>query len=385
LQRATSDGASTTFAFDDAGRRLSQSGSSPRTYAYDAAGRLTSVGSATWTYDGEGLRRSATDATATTARFTWVTVEDQPMLLSDGTSRFIYGPDGMPLAQIAEDGATEWFHIDQAGSVSALTDDAGTVVATFAFDAYGLPTARTGAATTRLGFQGGYTDADSGLQYLLARVYDPGTGQFLTVDPAVMQTQQPYAFASGDPITFGDPTGLDTVLAGHGRWSYTDGFTTVPEGTTVIFHTPPGWGIEDNYGNTVEQGGHGAYEQRYGPYSLIPNYILSAPDGLNVEKTSTTVSSPTPLGQLLKPRQGDVHWAACRVYRESSAGAAAANAGSPSFDPWVDDHVRVARNSTYDPFAWTVDSAVIFGEVGRHGALPPPPIRADPGYQLGEA
>jgi hypothetical protein len=47
-----------------------------------------------------------------------------------------------------------------------------------------------------------------------ARYYDPTTGQFLTVDPLVVQTGQPYSYTAGDPINDVDPTG-DGPLLGH--------------------------------------------------------------------------------------------------------------------------------------------------------------------------
>jgi RHS repeat-associated protein len=40
------------------------------------------------------------------------------------------------------------------------------------------------------------------------RYYDPATGQFLNVDPAVDQTEAPYAYVDGDPVDNADPTGL---------------------------------------------------------------------------------------------------------------------------------------------------------------------------------
>ena len=48
------------------------------------------------------------------------------------------------------------------------------------------------AGTTFIGFQGAFTDP-SGLIYLVNRYYDPSTYQFLSVDPAVATTGQPYA------------------------------------------------------------------------------------------------------------------------------------------------------------------------------------------------
>ena len=51
-------------------------------------------------------------------------------------------------------------------------------------------------------------DPNTGLIYLRARYYDPTTGQFLSVDPLVAETGQPYSYANDDPINETDPTGL---------------------------------------------------------------------------------------------------------------------------------------------------------------------------------
>ena len=42
---------------------------------------------------------------------------------------------------------------------------------------------------------------------VLARYYDPATGQFLTVDPKVATTLSPYGYVSGNPINETDPAG----------------------------------------------------------------------------------------------------------------------------------------------------------------------------------
>ncbi|HUC14776.1 MAG TPA: RHS repeat-associated core domain-containing protein [Acidimicrobiales bacterium] len=42
----------------------------------------------------------------------------------------------------------------------------------------------------------------------VARWYDPGTGQFMSVDPDLAETDQPYAYAADDPVNEGDPSGL---------------------------------------------------------------------------------------------------------------------------------------------------------------------------------
>jgi RHS repeat-associated protein len=57
-------------------------------------------------------------------------------------------------------------------------------------------------------YAGQYRDDESGLYYLRARYYDPGTAQFLTVDPAVATTAQPYGYVGDNPVNATDPTGM---------------------------------------------------------------------------------------------------------------------------------------------------------------------------------
>jgi hypothetical protein len=44
--------------------------------------------------------------------------------------------------------------------------------------------------------------------FIINRYYDPTTDQFLSVDPKVSQTDQPYAFAGDSPLNATDPLGL---------------------------------------------------------------------------------------------------------------------------------------------------------------------------------
>ena len=53
-----------------------------------------------------------------------------------------------------------------------------------------------------------YTEA-SGLIYLIDRYYDPVTGEFVSVDPDLATTGQPYAYTAGDPLNASDPDGLN--------------------------------------------------------------------------------------------------------------------------------------------------------------------------------
>lgn len=108
----------------------------------------------------------------------------------------------------------EYFHTDLLGSVRLVTDETGNAVATTTFDEYGTPASHTGTQPA-IGFTGAWTDAATGLVHLRARDYDPATGQFLTVDPLVDETRQPYAYVGNNPLQLTDPSGLAALSDGE--------------------------------------------------------------------------------------------------------------------------------------------------------------------------
>jgi RHS repeat-associated protein len=186
------------------------------TYSYNQAGNLTAVKRAkegevpgideAFAYDGTGLMSSRTLGEST-SHLTWDVNGALPLLLSDGQTSYIYGPSGLPIEQIDAEEAPTYYHHDQLGSTRMLTDAAGEPTAKFSYRAYGGLEASSGSQTTPLGYAGQYTLAQSGLQYLRARVYDPITAQFLTRDPLEEVTQEPYAYVYDNPLNGADPSG----------------------------------------------------------------------------------------------------------------------------------------------------------------------------------
>ncbi|WSJ43475.1 RHS repeat-associated core domain-containing protein [Streptomyces sp. NBC_01317] len=62
------------------------------------------------------------------------------------------------------------------------------------------------------GFLGKPTDRTTGLTHIGAREYDPGIGQFISVDP-ILDGNNPlslngYSYANNSPVTPSDPSGL---------------------------------------------------------------------------------------------------------------------------------------------------------------------------------
>lgn len=214
-------GPATSFSYDANGSRTNRTVAAAdpapaqsTAYGYDAALNLAAVTlpgdtspTVSYTSNGDGLRQSRTQA-STTSDFLWSTVGGLPLLLDDGTTTYIYGASSTPIAQVESSGSTSYLFGDLIGSVRLITDNSGAVVGTSEYDTYGNRTDHTGIADSLVGYTGNWTEPNTGLVYLRARDYDPGTGQFLTTDPLADHTRQPYAYSSNDPLLLTDPTGL---------------------------------------------------------------------------------------------------------------------------------------------------------------------------------
>jgi RHS repeat-associated protein len=214
---------SRTFTYDANGARSSftvpRVGRSPAittTYRYTGDGQLADVtepyvSTISYTVDGDSLRQSRTRS-GTTRQWLWDTSTSLPRLLGDGSTSYVYGPGLTPIEQISDDdGTATTLHPDAHGSVRLITDSSGAVVGTSQYDPYGRRVQHSGTADSAMGYTGQWTDPSTGLLYLRARDYDPSTGQFLTVDPALDQTHQPYTYADNNPLTLTDPSGLSAT------------------------------------------------------------------------------------------------------------------------------------------------------------------------------
>ena len=110
-----------------------------------------------------------------------------------------------------------------------LTDKAGALAAAYRYDAFGNTSVQdyigniTGNKKitenyTRnpYTYNGEYTDASTGNQYLRARYYSPETGNFFTEDSYLGSLLEPlernlYTYAENDPVNYRDPSGHGIV------------------------------------------------------------------------------------------------------------------------------------------------------------------------------
>lgn len=213
------EGPTAKYTYNEDGQRTKsepKSGEPAANYSYNQAGNLTGIeqekGSVepeikdSYTYDGNNLLQSQT-IKSTKANLTWDTAEPIPILLEDETNNYIYGPENLPIEQIPKTGETLYLHHDQQGSTRLLTNTKGETEASYTYTPYGALEANTGTATTPLRYDAQYTSTDTGLIYLRTRWYDPNTAQFFSVDSALDETSEPYAYVTDDPENGSDPAG----------------------------------------------------------------------------------------------------------------------------------------------------------------------------------
>ncbi|MEV5494716.1 polymorphic toxin-type HINT domain-containing protein [Nonomuraea fuscirosea] len=238
-------GAVTAYEWDAAGNRIK---AGDKSFTYDERNRLISGDGTDYTYTPRGTMATSTKAGATTQ----YTFDAFDRLIADGESlyaydsldrlasrisgaakqTFAYSGLGNDLAAISDSsGAVQATYARGPGgtllglkegenpAVAALSDLHGDLVATFtdslqsstAYDPFGTITDQTGPETT-LGYQGGYTDPDTGKVNMHARWYQPGAGAFIsrdswTLDPTPSVQANRYTYANASQLTGTDPTG----------------------------------------------------------------------------------------------------------------------------------------------------------------------------------
>lgn len=234
LVKTETNGKTQTYAYDKTGNTTSRpSGAGQQTLAWNAEGKLarTSEGlfQTDYLYDANGellIRRAKGDGDtvlylgATEVR---LTAKDTIKTLSG--SRYYTANSQTIAIRTATPGTSarlSFLAADHHGTAS-LTLDATTFAATKRYTApFG---ASRGEKTTNWpddkAFLGKPADTATGLTHIGAREYDPGIGQFISVDPLLVpdkhQSLNGYAYANNSPATFSDPTGLDFCGDDHCR------------------------------------------------------------------------------------------------------------------------------------------------------------------------
>ena len=216
-------------------------------FRIDVHGYFASNDTITFDYDPNGLRTTKTGTHTGTTNYTWDQSGGLPLLLTEthngNPTHIIYGPAG-PIAELTDTETVAWYHHDNIGSTRLVTDNSGDPIGTYTYEPYGTLTDSTGTHEPILGYAGEYTDQETGLIYLRARYYDPTTAQYLTRDPLLNTTHEPYAYAANTPTNLTDPTGQCPMCIAVGVGIIVGGGIDILfQGTINSFH---GCGFFDN-------------------------------------------------------------------------------------------------------------------------------------------
>ena len=257
-----------SFTYDNLNRLASVNGSSPLNISYNSAGNIaskTSVGNYTYgtspnalsqvsnpenivptttqnisytsfnkvdnisegsinlqyTYDGNRQRNSASlyknSVLQNTTHYVGDFEREDARLI-----HYIAGGDGIAAIYVLNMGLDTMYyiHTDHLGSYDAITNQSGTVVQNYSFDAWGLrrnPSDWTyNNPTTHSLFSRGYTGHEHldafNLINMNGRVYDPLLGRFLSPDnyvqaPNFTQSYNRYTYCFNNPLAYTDPSG----------------------------------------------------------------------------------------------------------------------------------------------------------------------------------
>ncbi|MFI5937898.1 RHS repeat-associated core domain-containing protein [Actinoplanes sp. NPDC051494] len=223
----------TDNVYENRGNQTKTSAPVIGTLSYNAASQMTSAygpgGQANYTYAGT----------------------DQVELVQAGTIKLDYGRDdqyGMawlqswtnstsPTAYVERDGlgtplglrigTTDYAYVlDGLGSIMAIVGSNNTVAATYQYDPYGTSTAtsETGLGQTNIvRYAGGTYDKNTTLNKYGQRWYNPNQGRFTQQDNLSFigdpKRGNRYAYASGNPVNYVDPTGMYDWNAMVNTWS----------------------------------------------------------------------------------------------------------------------------------------------------------------------
>ncbi|MFD7540923.1 LamG-like jellyroll fold domain-containing protein [Streptomyces sp. NPDC059819] len=211
----TSDGTH-TYAYSARGTLNSDTSSANGqvTYFADAFGNQITAGAHSYTLDAIGRNITDAESVGHTSR-TFQYSGAGNTIASDGEFTYSYDPTGSLVG--INSGTTT------ASGVLAMTDSHNDVVGTFTagatslagsstYDPMGKVTAGAGMIG-HLGFQSGWTEADTGKVGTASRWYNPSTGTFLNKDSVSLNPMpnsaaaNPFAYVNDNPLAGTDPSG----------------------------------------------------------------------------------------------------------------------------------------------------------------------------------
>ncbi|OGF51639.1 MAG: hypothetical protein A2044_02175, partial [Candidatus Firestonebacteria bacterium GWA2_43_8] len=216
---STKDSVTTNYAWDLNGNQGTKTtGSTAMTCVWNGRDEMTGINysgskpSNSMRYNGDGKRVEYVSSEGTQR---YVYEGNGTILETDETATITKKYNsGISMEIPAREGVTckqQYFYLyDGLGSVVNLMDDGGNIVQVYYYDVYGASTNVKHDPTNKKQFTGKEVDEDSGLQYFLARYYDPEVGRFTSNDP--IPHLNGYIYCYQNPVKSIDPDGQDAYV-----------------------------------------------------------------------------------------------------------------------------------------------------------------------------
>jgi RHS repeat-associated protein len=214
------------YGYDAVGNQIARPGGVAVSYTpFDLPASITQGPSeVTFGYDGDQQRIRKTTPTEETLYFGDLYERVTEMATAMTEHRYYLHSPERVVAVVTRGGkgpGVHYVHVDNLGSVDALTDKKGTVAERRSYDPFGQrrspiwgqpPPASFSAKTTK-GFTGHEEDSELGLVNAKGRIFDPKLGRFLTTDPIVSrpysgQSWNAYSYVLNNPLRYVDPFGF---------------------------------------------------------------------------------------------------------------------------------------------------------------------------------
>ena len=240
------NGATTLAVAASSNQLSSTAGVLSRSYSYDQAGHVTGYAGSTLTYNRAGRLTAVQVGTAAATLAINALGQRVSKSSANGTTLFAYDEAGHLLGEYSAQGQlieeTVWFgdtpvatlqpngsggvnvfyihtdHLNTPRRISRPIDN--VVVWRWDSDPFGAAAANEDADgdgtvfAYNLRLPGQYFDGETGLNYNMARDYDPAVGRYVESDPVGLRggSYSTYAYAGGNPLTLSDPLGLSTFV-----------------------------------------------------------------------------------------------------------------------------------------------------------------------------
>jgi RHS repeat-associated protein len=172
-------GGTVSFAYDPFSRRIK---------------KVSSAGTSIYAYDDDNLVEETNSSGAVVARYSQGLNIDEPLAMLRSS-------------------ATSYYQADGLGSVTSLSNGAGSLAQTYGYDSFGKQTSPSGSLTNPFQYTAREFDSETMLYYMRARYFDAGTGRFISEDPVQFDSGiNFYEYVRNNPLIGVDPWGLSTLV-----------------------------------------------------------------------------------------------------------------------------------------------------------------------------